>query len=65
MMRHSENITEVSREMDFYIDAFWAFQMYLRLFNREDAHIVKNETERIMKITQWSVRNSVLESLGI
>lgn len=65
MMRHSENIKDVPREIDFYIDAFWAFQMYLRLFNREDAHIVKNETERIMKITQWSVRNSVLESLGI
>lgn len=65
MMRYSENINDIPNDIDFYIDAFWAFQMYLRLFNREDAHIVKKETERIMKITQWSIRNSVLESLGI
>jgi hypothetical protein len=52
-------------EHDFYLDAFWSFQMYLRLFNKQDAHIIKNETERIMKMTQWAVRNSVLEALGI
>lgn len=50
---------------DFYIDAFWAFQVYLRLFNKQDSHIIKNETDRIMKMTQWAVRNNVLESLGI
>lgn len=50
---------------DFYIDAFYAFQTYLSIFNRQDSHIIKNETERIMKITQWAVRNSALESLGI
>ena len=52
-------------EHDFYVDAFWAFQIYLRIFNKQESHIIKNETERIMKITQWSVRNSALESLGI
>lgn len=50
---------------DFYIDAFWAFQVYLRLFNKQDSHIIKNETDRIMKMTQWAVRNNVLEALGI
>lgn len=50
---------------DFYIDAFWAFQTYLKLFNRQDSHVIKRETERIMNITQWSVRNAQLESLGI
>ena len=54
-----------ARDKDFYLDAFWAFQVYLRLFNKQDSHIIKNETERIMKMTQWAVRNSVLESLGI
>ena len=61
----SEKLTTISRTDDFYLDAFWAFQVYLTLFNRQDSHIIKNETERIMKITQWAVRNSVLESLGI
>lgn len=59
----SEKIKSV--ENDFYIDAFWSFSQYLKLFNRQDAHIIRTETERIMKITQWAVRNNVLESLGI
>ena len=50
---------------DFYIDAFWAFQTYLQLFNREDSHIIKRETEKILNITQWAVRNQQLESIGI
>jgi hypothetical protein len=63
LYQESEKMTSVQH--DFYLDAFWSFQMYLRLFNKQDAHIIKNETERIMKMTQWAVRNSVLESLGI
>ena len=59
----SERMTEVKE--DFYLDAFWVFGSYMRLFNRQDSHVIKNETDRIMKITQWSVRNNVLESLGI
>ena len=50
---------------DFYLDAFWVFGTYMRLFNQQDSHIIKNETDRIMKITQWAVRNNVLEALGI
>jgi hypothetical protein len=63
LFQNSEAMKEV--EHDFYLDAFWSFQMYLRLFNKQDSHIIKNETERIMKMTQWAVRNSVLEALGI
>jgi hypothetical protein len=63
LFTESEKINTIQH--DFYIDAFWAFQVYLRLFNKQDSHIIKNETDRIMKITQWAVRNNVLESLGI
>jgi hypothetical protein len=59
----SERMKEVKE--DFYLDAFWVFGSYMRLFNRQDSHIIKNETDRIMKITQWAVRNNVLEALGI
>ena len=65
LLVESEKLNSITNEQDFYLDAFWAFQMYLMLFNRQDSHIIKNETERIMKITQWSVRNAVLEALGI
>ena len=61
----SEKISEVAADKDFYIDALLALQTYLRIFNRQDSHVIKNESERIMKITQWAVRNAALESLGI
>lgn len=65
LRRPSESIDKIETGEDFYLDAFWTLLVYLRLFNREDSHTIKNESERIMKITQWAVRNSVLESLGI
>ena len=63
LYQESERMTTIQH--DFYLDAFWSLQMYLRLFNKQDSHIIKNETERIMKMTQWAVRNNVLEALGI
>ena len=59
----SEKLKEIKD--DFYLDAFWVFESYMRLFNRQDSHVIKIETERIMSITQWAVRNNILESLGI
>ncbi len=59
----SESMKEVTN--DFYIDAFWAFGTYMKLFNKQDSHIIKNESDRIMKMTQWAVRNNLLEALGI
>ena len=56
---------ELNQTNDFYVDAFWAFQTYLRLFNRQDSHVIRRETEKIMNITQWAVRNQQLELLGI
>lgn len=61
----SDRMCEFPDNLDFFVDAFYAFQLYLTIFNRQDANVVKKETEKIMKITQWSVRNSILESLGI
>jgi hypothetical protein len=61
----SEKISEIGADKDFYIDALLALQTYLRIFNKQDSHVIKNESERIMKITQWAVRNAALESLGI
>ena len=61
----SENIKSIDAGQDFYIDAMLALQTYLHIFRKQDSHIIKNESERIMKITQWAVRNAALESLGI
>lgn len=58
----SDRINEIG-DLDFSLDAYWVFKKYLQLFNREDSHIVKRETERIMKITKWFIRDSYLQKL--
>jgi hypothetical protein len=62
---HSDKILDIPKDFDFYLDAFTVFQLYLGIFSREDSHIVGRETQRIMNMTQWAIRNSTLESLGI
>lgn len=59
----SEKIKSIKE--DFYLDAFWTFCSYLKLFSQQDSHIIKKETDRIIGITQWSIRNQALEALGI
>jgi hypothetical protein len=63
LYKTSESLNEIKD--DFYIDAFWSLGTYLSLFSKQDSHIIKVETDRIMKITQWAVRNNMLEALGI
>lgn len=65
LLRTPSDKLNIEQKDDFYIDAFWAFQTYLRLFNKQDSHIIRRETEKIMNITQWAVRNTQLELLGI
>jgi hypothetical protein len=65
LFKESGKLTTIQPNEDFYLDAFFAFQLYLRIFNRQDSHIIKAETDRIFKMTTWAVRNSVLEALGI
>lgn len=65
LLRTPSDKLNIEQKDDFYIDAFWAFQTYLRLFNKQDSHIIRRETEKIMNITQWVVRNTQLELLGI
>lgn len=65
LFKDSDKLNTISPSEDFNLDAFWAFQVYLKIFNRQDSHIIKIETERIIKMTKWAIRNAVLESLGI
>lgn len=65
MLRMPSEKLQITVENDFYIDAFFAFQTYLRIFSNQDSHLIKKETEKIMKITQCSIRNNQLELLGI
>jgi hypothetical protein len=63
--KESEKITYIEQKDDFYMDAFYVFQKYLNIFDGQDPYVVKNETKRIMQITQWAVRNNILDLIGI
>jgi hypothetical protein len=65
LFKESDKINTISPLEDFNLDAFKAFQIYLRILNRQDSHVIKIETDRILKMTKWAIRNAVLESLGI
>lgn len=65
LKKESEKIISIEQKDDFYMDAFYVFQKYLNIFNTQDPYVVKNETKRILQITQWAVRNSILDLIGI
>jgi len=52
----SEQINDIKPKQDFYLDSFWALQVYLKLFVTQDSHIIKIESEKIMKISEKAVR---------
>ena len=65
LAKPSIELVDITSEVDFYLDAILVLSLYMKIFSREDSHIVRVETQRIMGITQCAVRNSILESLGI
>lgn len=54
---------ELTSDNDFPIDAYKAFNCYIQVFSRQDSHIVKKETERILKITNWFIRNEKISEI--
>ena len=59
----STNIQNLDRNSDFSIDAFTLFQLYLKMYYRQDSHIIKNETNKILNITKYMERKKVLNNL--
>ena len=65
LFKRSEYLKELPASKDFFIDAMDVIMCYLTIFVKEDSYTMKSESERIMKITRWAVRNEMLEMLGI
>lgn|SRR5574343_17391 len=59
---HSEDL-KLDKSNDFTIDAYKVFQCYMQVFNRQDSHVVKKESDRIMKITQHVLREEKIKEL--
>lgn len=62
LSKYSEHFTLTE---DFVVDAFLVLNCYLSIFRNQDSHIIKTESERIFKITQYAIRNSRLETLEL
>lgn len=60
LSKYSEHFTLTE---DFVVDAFLVLNCYLSIFRQQDSHIIKTESDRIFKITQYAIRNSRLETL--
>jgi hypothetical protein len=58
----SEKISFTSRN-DISIDAFIVFKLYMSIFKKQDAFIVKKESEKIFKITRFFTRQEKLKEL--
>lgn len=65
LLRTPSQDMKITNDNDFYLDAFYVFNKYLYLYRQLDSHLIKNETEKILKITQWSIRNKQLAKLGL
>lgn len=59
---HSEDL-KLDKSNDFTIDAYKVFQCYMQVFNKQDSHVIKKESDRIMKITQHVLREEKIKEL--
>ena len=56
LFKESDKINTISPLEDFNLDAFKSFQIYLRIFNRQDSHVIKVETDRKNSCRNCKVR---------
>jgi hypothetical protein len=54
---------EIDYKNDFSIDAYQVFNCYIQLFYNQDSHVVKKETDKILKITTCFIRDSKIEEI--
>jgi hypothetical protein len=63
LYRKSKYIKEIKKEDDFLLDAYFVFQTYLTIFKKQDSHIIKNESLKVEKMTQYHIRKEKLKSI--
>lgn len=54
---------QLNEKNDFAVDAFQVFSVYMAMFAKQDSYVVKKETEKIMKITQFFIRQQALSKI--
>ncbi len=49
---------------DFYLDSYTSFIIYLSLFIKKDSYVIKNESERILRMSKYFKRRNILNMLN-
>jgi len=62
LLTKSEDI-KFSIVNDIEIDAFKAFNCYIQIFSRQDSYVIKKETQKIMNITKYFIRNQKIQEI--
>lgn len=63
LRRDSNKIKEIPSNLDINLDAYEMLKLYLSIFNNQDSHIIRNESERIMNMTKYMKRVRILNEL--
>lgn len=61
LKKGSKNIVDIPSDLNFNMDAFKAFQVYMKIFNKKDSLVVEKETSRIFNLTRYSIIESLLK----
>lgn len=48
---------------DYYLDSYEVFLVYLKLFSNKDSYIIKNESERILRMSKYFKRRNIMSIL--
>ncbi|MFM2392689.1 MAG: hypothetical protein RLZZ546_671, partial [Bacteroidota bacterium] len=51
------------KNLDFYLDSYTSFLIYLSLFSKKDSYVIKNESERILKMSKFFKRRNIMTML--
>lgn len=61
-LRTPSESLRITPKSDFAIDAFKVFNCYIRCFENKDSHVIVRETEKIMQITQYFIRQEKIRN---
>ena len=62
-LRTDSTNLSITKDNDISLDAHLIFNLYMDMFKNQDSYIVKKESDKILKITQFFIRNEKLSKL--
>jgi hypothetical protein len=60
---HSTKFSELTKEHNFFLDAFEIFKLYMNMWKYSDTAVIRREADMIYSITQHSIRKEKIKEL--